>query len=394
MSLTCPKGLPADVELAYRQAAEKNILAALNPKVFFGYFSVCADGIGHGNNTTFPGLDWWQIGEALLWLGREKEVLASWEYVKPFQREDGLVPFAIFPDIAGKTVPAVAPYTLTAEANGAIFKHWFPGDPLRTLANVTTLIFADAIYRHTGDKNWLAQQTAMLTRTTDWLIGQVTPEGLVGGGGFYMERPTRLEYDGINQCYTVHALRLAAQLLNAPRYQAVADRIADCFRRQFWAGDHCVEYINPEHGPISNHGLTDVDWAAIATGVASPEQVAILWPQLRDNRDLIYSGIPGGIATRPETYEDWEMQHMDRHDLSAMGRVWFLESWARWRMGDRAGIMESIRQVARVGEANGWHWYERYYSERTGDLASYRFNTYCEYPANLITIVNRFVLGA
>jgi len=163
------------------------------------------------------------------------------------------------------------------------------------------------------------------------------------------------------------------------------------FRTKFWAGDHCVEYIHPDRGAISHHGLTDVDWAAVATGVASAEQIAILWPQLKNNPDFLYNGIPTGIATKPETYADWEMQNIDRHDLAAMGRVWYLECWARARMGDRDGILRSLRRVAEVGRANNWAWWERYYSEKTGDLAKYHFNWYCEYPANLIRIVHRFL---
>ena len=44
--------------------------------------------------------------------------------------------------------------------------------------------------------------------------------------------------------------------------------------------------------------------------------------------------MPAAIATRPETYEAWEFTHPDRHDLAAMGRVWYLEAWARAEMGD------------------------------------------------------------
>jgi hypothetical protein len=106
----------------------------------------------------------------------------------------------------------------------------------------------------------------------------------------------------------------------------------------------------------------------------------------------IYNGIPTGISTRPETYEDWEMGELhERHDLSAMGRVWFLESMARHRMGDRAGLVRSLQRVAHIGKANGWSWRERYYSERTGDLGRYHFNWYCEYPATFIRIVHRFL---
>ncbi|HND63003.1 MAG TPA: hypothetical protein PLB90_16110 [Opitutaceae bacterium] len=394
-----PPQLEPELAEAYRECADRNVLAALNPKIFFGYFSVCADpSQGHGHDTTFPGLDWGQSAEALLWLGRRAEVLASWDYVKTFLREDGLLPFAIVPGQAGTTVQMKLPqkdesYPFTVEKNGGAYCHWFPGNPLLMLPNVTFLQMADAIVRHTGDRAWLAAQVPILRRVADWMTRQVNAEGLVRGGGFYIERPTRLDHDGVTQCYTAHAFRLAAQLVGEPAYLAVADRITAAFRTRFWAGDHCVEYINPEHGPISHHGLTDVEWAAIATGLATPEQVKVIWPKLQHERDFIYEGIPTGISTRPETYEDWEMLFLDRHDLAAMGRVWYVEAWARHVMGDRAGLLESLRQVARVGKANGWYWRERYYSERSGYLGSYKINTYCEYPANFIRIVHRFVLG-
>lgn len=393
-----PAQLPPDLQEAYRQSAERNVLRALNPEVFFGYFSVCADGQGHGGNTTFPGLDWGQSAEALLWLGRKAEVLASWDYVKGFQRADGLVPFAILPDIAGKKIMVEGKYPLTAEANGAVFAHWVPGNPLRTLANVTFLVLADAIYAQTADREWLAQQMPCLRAAASWLLTQISPEGLMRGGGFYLERPTRLEFDGVNQCYSVHALELAAHLLDqggdpetANRCRQAAETLTAAFRRRFWTGNHCVEYIHPERGPISHHGLTDVDWAAVATGVASAEQIATLWPQLKENTAFLYGGIPGGISTKPESYEDWEMQNIDRHDLAAMGRSWYLECWARSRQGDKEGVLRSLRQVASVGQANGWSWMERYYSEKTGDLGKYHYQHYCEYPANFIRVVNRFL---
>ena len=338
-----------------------------------------------------------RYGARVAWLGRRAEVLASWAYVKGFQREDGLLPFAILPDLAGKTIMAEGKYPLTAAANGAVFVHWVPGNPLRTLANVTFLTLADAIYAQTVDRAWLVAQAPWLRRAAEWLCGQITSDGLMPGGGFYVERPVRLEYDGVNQCCSVQALTLAARLFDiagdaatAARCRAGAATLTATFRTRFWAGDHCVEYLHPARGPISHHGLTDVDWAAVATGVASDAQTVVLWPQLRDNDDFLYSGMPSGIATRPETYEDWEMQGIDRHDLAAMGRVWYLECQARARLGDQAGIVRSLRRVAAVGAAEDWSWRERYYSARTGDLAKYHISHYCEYPANLIRIVHRF----
>jgi len=389
--------LPPAIVEAYKQAAEKNVLAALNPKIYFGFFSVCADGGGHGPDNTYPGLDWGQSAEALLWLGRKAEVLASWDFVKKHQREDGLVPFGIFPGMKGKTYD-FGGYPLTGDANGALFKHWVPGNPLRTLANVTFLILADAIFAQTGDRDWLKAQAPWLQKAADWLQTQITPEGLMHGGGFYLERPTRLEFDGVNQCYSAHAFTQTAKLFEvmgdtkeAGRCKEAAARLTAAFRTKFWAGDHCVEYIHPERGPISHHGLTDVDWAAVATGAAGAEQIAILWPQLKENKDFLYNGIPTGIATKPETYEDWEMQNIDRHDLAAMGRVWYLECWARSRMGDREGILRSLSLVAEMGKTHNWSWWERYYSEKTGNVGAYHMEYYCEYPANLIRVVNRFL---
>ncbi len=383
---------------AYEQAARRNVLAALNPAIFFGYFSVCADGCGHGNDTTFPGLDWGQSAEALLWLGRTAEARASWDYVRKFMRSDGLLPFAILPSLAGRTVQ-VGHHAMTIEPNGALFVHWVPGNPLRTLANVTFIQMADAIVRHTQDLAWLSEQYPWIRRAVEWLARQVNRDGLVGGAGYYLERPTRIEFDGVNQCCTAQALHLAARLMKVlgdseteQRCRELAGRITAGFQARFWAGDQFIEYIHPQRGAIQCHGLSDVDWAALATGTASDEQAAALWPHLVRNPDFSYDGMPGGIATRPEAYEDWEMQGLDPHDLAAMGRVWFLEAHARARMGDAEGLLDSLLCVARRGRADGWHWRERYYSEKTGELAPSPMNTYVEYAATLIRIVQSCVL--
>ncbi|MCC6579575.1 MAG: hypothetical protein IT440_03980 [Phycisphaeraceae bacterium] len=385
---------------AYEQAIRRNVLPALDPRIFFGYFSVCADHRGHGANTTYPGLDWGQSCDALLWLGRTAEVLASWNYVRAFQRGDGLVPFAILPDYAGKTLDASAGCKLTVESNGAVFLHWVPNNPLGVLANVTFLRAAEAIYRHTQDSAWLAAQSPWLKKAASWLMTQVSGEGLVHGAGFYVERPARIEHDGISQCCTVEAMEGAAELFDrmaqaadAELCRATARRIRDAFSRHFWAGDHFAEYIHPTRGVISSHGYTDVDWAAIAAGMADDSQISSVWPAIRRNPDFIYDGIPSGIATEPQTYEDWEMQNIDRHDLAAMGRVWFLEAAARSRMDDAEGLLRSLELVAEKGRANGWHWRERYYSHKTGCLDVSHIQAYVEYAANLIRIVQRDVMG-
>lgn len=398
VSIELPDVLLAE---AYSKSASRNVLAALNPSVFFGYFSACVDGGGHGSNTTFPGLDWGQQCEALLFLGRIEEVLASWEYIRQYQRPDGLLPFAILPSCAGQTINMLdSGNYLQVNTNGGVYDHWVSGNMFRALANTTALMTADAILRITQDREWLIGNRGYLRGLVDWLFQLITVDDLVEGHGYYLERPARFNVEGIDQCYTAYSFDIASSLFlligdeeYARLCKDAAKRVTRSFRTHFWAGDHCVEYIHPSRGAIDSHGLTDVDWASIATDLASDQQIEVLWPQLKDNRSFIYNGVPTGISTRPEEYEAWEFQNLDRHDLAAMGRVWYLEAWARARMGDANGLIQSLHRVAEAGRANGWYWYERYYSEKTGDLASHRINKYVEYPANLIRIIQKFVFG-
>ena len=394
-----PLDLP-DTSLAvtYERAAVQNVLAAVNPGVFFGYFSVCADGHGFGYGNTYPSLDGHQMSDALLWLGQTLVVRANWDYVKSFQRNDGLLPLAILPASAGKDIgPKGFPGIVSP--NGGLYVHWVPGNPLEALASPTYIQNADVIYRAMLDTAWLLAQLPSINRAADYLGSMTSEAGAVRGGGYYVERPPRLESDGVTQCYAVDAFRIAASLDRiagkdsaAVRYERLAERIQHHFVTKFWVGDHFAEYVNSVHGIVANHGLTDVDWAAIAAGVATPEQVAVLWPQLRNEDRFHYGGIPAGIATHPEKYEAWEFNY-DRHDLASMGRVWYLEAWARARMGDAVGLLAGLRKVSQVGRDSGYFWRERFEPDGKGGAVATGPNTYCEYPANYIRIMQRFLLG-
>jgi len=384
--------------ITYERAAVQNVLAAVNPDVFFGYFSVCADGHGFGYGNTYPSLDGHQMSDALLWLGRESVVLANWDYVKSFQRKNGLLPLAILPASAGKDIgPKGFPGIVSP--NGGLYVHWVPGNPLLALGGPTYIQNADVIFRSTLDTSWLLAQLPSINLAVDFLDSLTTEAGAVRGGGYYVERPPRLESDGVTQCYAIDAFRIAASLNRvagndsaASRYGRLAAKIRNHFVATFWVKDHFAEYMNPAHGLVSGHGLTDVDWAAIATGVATPEQTAVLWPRLRSEERFHYGGIPTGIATHPEKYEPWEFNY-DRHDLAAMGRVWYLEAWARARMGDAAGLLAGLRKVSQIGRDSGYYWRERFEPDGKGGAVATGPNTYCEYPANYIRIMQRFLLG-
>jgi hypothetical protein len=385
---------------AYGKAAQQNVLAAVNEEIFPGYWSVCADGQGFGYGFTYPSLDGHQMTDALLWLGQCDAVRANWNYVRSFQQEDGRLPLAILPPLAGKQI-GVGDALATVAPNGGLYEHWVPGNPLAALASPTYIQNADVIFRHTADRKWLAKHIESVNLAAEFLASLTTRQGAVTGAGYYVERPTRIESDGVTQCHAVDAFLRAAALnrivghqTESTQFAQLAKRVRDHFIAHFWVKDHFAEYLHPQRGLITSHGLTDVDWAALAFGIATPEQVAILWPQLRNEKRFHYGGMPTGISTRPETYEDWEFTHADRHDLAAMGRVWYLEAQARARMGDAAGLLEGIRKVCHMGREHGYYWRERYHPDRQGGATPAGAEKYCEYPANLIRIVQRYLLGS
>jgi len=379
---------------AYQKAASQNILAAVNPVVFPGYFSVCADGQGFGYGNTYPSLDGHQMTDALLWLGEVETAKLNFDYVRTFQRPDGSLPIAVLPALAGKKIGPDG-YQSEVSGNGGLYKHWVPGNPLAALAAPTYIQNADAIFRRTGDIQWLAARIGSVDLAANQLASLVTPEGAVQGAGYYVERPTRIDCDGVSQPHAVDAFRRAAALnrilgdrKRASRHDVLAKRIQRYFAERFWMGDRFAECRHPQRGFIHSHGFTDADWCALAFGLATPRQQAVLWPKLKDEKRFYYGGMPTGIATEPEKYEAWEFTHPDRMDLAAMGRVWYLECQARACMGDARGLLDSIRRVASAGRGGGWYWRERY-----NQKGGYGAQKYCEYPANLIRIVQRFLLG-
>jgi len=374
------------------------VLAAVNSKVFPGYWSVCADGQGFGYGNTYPSLDGHQMTDALLWLGQVDVVKANWDYVLGSSARRFAA--ARHPAVHGREARRGWEALSTVDANGGLYTHWVPGNPLRALAGVTLIQNADVIFRHTQDRAWLVRNLPSIQRAAHQLASLVTPEGAVRGAGYYLERPTRIECDGVAQCHAVDALRRLAALERAlgqahegRQTERLAHRIAQYFVRHSWVGDHFAEYEHPDRGLIASHGLTDVDWAAVATGVAKPRQIASLWPRLRDEPKFHYGGMPTGISTSPESYESWEFTHPDRHDLAAMGRVWYVEAWARWRIRDGRGLADGLRKVAAQGRRHGFSWRERYHPDGQGGATPAGPDTYCEYPANFIRIVQRFLFG-
>jgi len=170
-----------EIVAAYERAASQNVLAAVNSKVFDGYWSVCADGGGFGYGNTYPSLDGHQMTDALLRLGQVDVVKANWDYVRMFQRPNGQLPLAILPAAAGLMIGSPSAQS-QVDANGGFYRHWVPGDPLRALAGPTYIQNADVIFRYTQDRNWLIQQLPSLNLAADYLASLLDQRSHGSGG--------------------------------------------------------------------------------------------------------------------------------------------------------------------------------------------------------------------
>lgn len=140
-------------------------------------------------------------------------------------------------------------------------------------------------------------------------------------------------------------------------WRAEADGVREAFIKYFWRGEKFAEYIHPTGGPVDWHGMSDVDFAAIGFGLATPEQISILWPKLQQETAFWWGDMPTQAVTRPYTYRDWELgapvnffYNGPIYDMAAIGRVWYVETQAVRAMKDwdRLAAIRSIGGPGRV----------------------------------------------
>ena len=222
-----------------------------------------------------------------------------------------------------------------------------------------------------------------------------------------MELPPRYGWDGVTQCYAVHAFRELARLFRAlgdktgdSEWLGHADKLAQRFVATFWRQDHFAEYVHAERGLVDSHGLSDVNWAAVAFGLATDAHLEVLWPRLMETPEFWQGGMPTQIVTKPFTYEAWEYHEplpfpvtSPVHDIAAMGRVWYLETTACQRRHTSERLVESVRRVCRAATSDGY-WRERYHPQPDGTVRPAGAEKYCEYAAVLVrtAFANRDVL--
>jgi hypothetical protein len=175
-------------------------------------------------------------------------------------------------------------------------------------------------------------------------------------------------------------------------WNAHADRLTESFHATFWREDHFGEYLHPEHGLVDFHGLSDVNWAAVAFGLATDRKLELLWPRLLKEEGFWWGDMPTMNVSKPFAYEKWETDvplpvSMPRmNDIAAMGRAWYLEVVACQRMQEHQRLKESVHKVCQAAKADGY-WRERYHPQPDGTIKPGGAEKYCEYPAVLVRAV-------
>jgi len=409
----------AEIRAGVEAAVVKNMLPAATEICFPGHFTISADGQAYGGDTTWPGLDSWQMAGAYLLLGHTRLVQDYFDFVRASQRKDGHIPFAIF---SGDTQPGghlrglkqpddvftyKPPKRKGAPASSqetkswiGLFRHWHPKDPLGVLGPVCYILTAAEVFDAGGSLPWLRERLPSIEASAKYLLTQRDANGLMGGAGFYVELPARYKWDGVTQCYAIHAFRELARLFGAVGetasqsiWSASADKLTDAFHSAFWRKDHFGEYIHPEHGLVDSHGLSDVNWAAVAFGVATDRKLELLWPRLLKEQGFWWGDMPTQNVSRPLTYAEWEYDEplpvaaSPLNDVAAMGRVWYLEAMACKRMEEKERLTESIRKVCRAAANADGYWRERYHPQPNGTVKPAGAEKYCEYAAVLVRVV-------
>jgi len=405
-----------EIRAGVEAAVFKNLLPAATERIYPGHFTINADGGGFGSDTTWPGLDSWQMIGPYLQFGHTRMVQDYFDFVRASQRDDGNIPFAIF---NGNTRPGgclrglkypddLFTYTppkregLPASSQETrqwigLFEHWqTKGFPLSTLGPICYVLTAAEIFEATGLPSWLKERINSVEAAAKLLLTLSNDRGLVGGSGFYIEAPPRQGCDGVTQCYAVHAFRKLATLFRAvgdaakeATWSGHADKLTRVFIDTFWRDDHFGEYVHPEHGMVDTHGLSDVNWAAVAFSLADDRKLEKLWPRLMNEPAFWAGDMPTQIVTKPFTYEKWESSRSadcgvdPLNDVAAMGRVWYLEATACQRMKARARLVDSV--VCRA--AQGGYWRERYHPKADGTVSADGSLKYCEYAAVLARVV-------
>jgi hypothetical protein len=408
----------AEIRAGVEAAVFKNLIPAASEIYYPGHFTISADGKAYGGDTTWPGLDSWQMAGAYLLLGRTRMVLDYFDFVRAAQRQDGNIPFAIFsgdtqpggcllglkqpddvftykpPERAGLPASSQEPRSWIG-----LFKHWHPKNPLGALGPVCHILTAAEIFAAADSLPWLRERLPSLEAAAKFLLTLTAANGLIGGAGFYMELPARYNWDGVTQCYVIHALRELAGLYGAAgdaarqsAWSAHADKLTDVFQSLFWREDHFGEYVHPDRGLVDSHGLSDVNWAAVAFGIAAGKHLDLLWPRLLKEPGFWRGDMPTQNASKPFDYAKWEYDEplpvalRPLNDVAAMGRVWYLEVLACRRMKARDRLFESVQKVCRAAKSDGY-WRERYHPQPNGTVVPAGAEKYCEYAAVLVRAV-------
>ena len=184
----------------------------------------------------------------------------------------------------------------------------------------------------------------------------------------------------MTQCYAIHAFRELARLFRAAgdaasqtAWAAEAEKLSEAFHAAFWRGDHFGEYVHPKRGLVDLHGLSDVNWAAVAFGIVAGREAGIALAAVVGSQGLLVGRHADANRIEAASLRKMGIRRAAAgfrrplNDAAAMGRAWYLEALACQRMKAHERLVESARKSLSAAKADGY-WRERYHAavERHG----------------------------
>ncbi len=173
------------VRAGVTSAVNLTLSPAATERAYPGHFCINADGGGYGSDTTWPGLDSWQMAGAYLLMGRTRMVVDYFAFVRASQRKDGNIPFAIFSGNTPKSdtylrglktpddvftykppiIDGLPESSRETRSWVGLFNHWETiSNPLGVLGPICYVLTAKEIYQATSDKKWLLDNLPSVKR--------------------------------------------------------------------------------------------------------------------------------------------------------------------------------------------------------------------------------------
>lgn len=224
----------------------------------------------------------------------------------------------------------------------------------QTGPNIFWILAAHEYVVATGDVDWLRAHYASLHRALSWVLSHFDERRslLKVSGPLFIDTFRREGFTLDTNVAAVHLLDLFAGIARfcddtrtADQCHATARRIATAVQSSFWDGqDHFITSRDEDWQPFDRVDY-DGNYAAIAFGVATPEQSRAILHRIDNGPHTHPNGRGTWVSERRYEKEDCFVNNDGDSDC-AMARIWWIDMLAHRRIDDAVTfntLYENIR---------------------------------------------------